>query len=90
MASAGGPPTPQTFPVFSTRPVTAEDAACRGFPLLVVGGTEDPLFSVAELQEVASLFPNGRCELFKGAGHLAYYNRPRRFNVLVMAFLDGA
>jgi pimeloyl-ACP methyl ester carboxylesterase len=42
------------------------------------------------LREVASLFPNGRCDLFKGAGHLAYYERPRRFNDLVMAFLRGA
>lgn len=89
MASAGGPPTPQTFPVFWTRPVTAADAAGLRFPLLVVGGTEDPLFSAAELQEVASLFPNGRCELFNGAGHLAYYERPRRFNDLVRAFLGG-
>ena len=87
MANAGGPPTPHTFPVFGTRPVTARDAAALEFPVLVVGGTEDPLFSVAELQEVASLFPNGRCELFKGAGHLAYYERPRRFNHLVLAFL---
>ena len=53
----------------------------------MVGGTEDPLFSVAELEQVASLFPNGRSRFFKGAGHLAYYERPRRFNDTVMAFL---
>jgi pimeloyl-ACP methyl ester carboxylesterase len=87
MASAGGPPTPSTFPVFSTRPLSAEEAATLNFPLLVVGGTEDPLFSVAELEQVASLFPNGRSCFFKGAGHLAYYERPRRFNDTVMAFL---
>lgn len=90
MANAGGPPTPHTFPVFGTRPVTADEAAGLDFPLLVVGGTEDPLFSVAELQEVAGLFPRGRCEMFKGAGHLVYFERPRRFNDLVLAFLrDG-
>lgn len=33
MASAGGPPTPATFPVFSTRPVTAKEAATLKFPV---------------------------------------------------------
>ncbi len=89
MAAAGGPPTPSTFPVFSTRPVTAAEAATLQFPVLVIGGTEDPLFSVAELEEVASLFPNGRCNLFKGAGHLAFYERPRRYNDAVLEFLGG-
>ncbi len=90
MASAGGPPTPSTFPVFATRPVTRERAAALTFPLLVVGGTEDPLFSADELREAAGLFPNGRCELVKGAGHLVYYERPRRFNDMAMRFLrDG-
>jgi len=87
MASAGGPPTPATFPVFTRRPVVANDAKALAFPVLVVGGTDDPLFAADELREVASLFPAGRCELFRGAGHLAYYERPRRFNDLVKAFL---
>ena len=72
-----------------TRPVTEEEAAKLQFPVLVIGGTEDPLFAPAELEEVASLFPNGRCDLFKGAGHLAYYERPRRFNDAVLGFLKG-
>lgn len=90
MASAGGPPTPAIFPVFQTRPVTASEAARLSFPVLVVGGTEDPLFPAAELAEVAGLFPQGRLELFKGSGHLAYYERPRRFNDLVLAFLNAS
>ncbi len=88
MASAGGPPTPSVFPVFHTRPLTAAEAAGLRFPVLVVGGTEDPLFSPAELADVAGLFPEGRLELFKGAGHLAYYERPRRFNDLITSFLN--
>ncbi len=90
MASAGGPPTPSTFPVFGTRPVTREEAAKLTFPVLVIGGTEDPLFPVAELEEVASLFPNARSDFFKGAGHLAFYERPRRFNAAVLEFLKSA
>lgn len=69
--------------------MTAADAAKLEFPVLVLGGTEDPLFPSDELQEVAGLFPNGRCNLFKGAGHLAYYERPRRFNDTVLEFLRG-
>jgi pimeloyl-ACP methyl ester carboxylesterase len=87
MALAGGPPTPATQPVFTTRPVTAAEAATLKFPVLVIGGTEDPIFSVAELEEVARLFPNGQLQLFKGCGHLAYYERARRFNAIVMEFL---
>mgnify|MGYP006180470141 CR=1 FL=1 len=41
MASAGGPPTPSTFPVFATRPVTEEEAAKLQFPVLVIGGTPE-------------------------------------------------
>lgn len=89
MASAGGPPTPAVFPVFTTRPLRAQEARALDFPVLVVGGTEDPLFSVAELTELAGLFPQGRSEFFKGAGHLAYYERPRRFNDLVSGFLSA-
>jgi pimeloyl-ACP methyl ester carboxylesterase len=89
MASAEGPPTAKTIPVFASRPVTPVEATKLDFPVLVVGGTEDPLFAAAELTEVAALFPKGRCELFKGAGHLCYYERPRRFNDLVAAFLRG-
>lgn len=87
MASAGGPPTPQTFPVFETNPVTKEAAAKLMFPVLMLGGTNDPLFPMEELQEVAGLFPNSRAVFFPGAGHLAYYERPRRFNDIVMRFL---
>ncbi len=89
MASSDGPPTPKTMPVFDACKVTAEVAARLQFPVLVVGGSEDPLFGAAELEEAARLFPNGQCNLFKGAGHLAYFERPRRFNDAVLAFLRG-
>jgi len=89
MALAGGPPTPSTFPVFGTRPVTAAEAATLQFPVLVIGGSEDPIFPVAELEEVASLFPNGKLNIIKGAGHLVFYERARRFNSVVLEFLGS-
>jgi 3-oxoadipate enol-lactonase len=90
MASSEGPPTAKTMPVFDARRVTAEEAAKLDFPVLVIGGTEDPLFGAAELEDVAGMFPRGQSNLFKGAGHLAYFERPRRFNDAVLAFLRGA
>jgi pimeloyl-ACP methyl ester carboxylesterase len=89
MASSEGPPTAKTMPVFDARPVTAQEAGKLDFPVLVIGGTEDPLFGAAELEDLARMFPKGRCNLFKGAGHLAYFERPRRFNDAVLAFLRG-
>lgn len=87
MASAEGPPTAKVMPVFDSRPVTAQEAGKLDFPVLVIGGTEDPLFAAEELEEVAKMFPRGECNLFEGAGHLAYFERPRRFNDAVLAFL---
>jgi len=87
MANAGGPPTVETLPCFKSRPVTAAEAAQVKFPVLVVGGSDDPLFPAPELEETARVFPNGRLNLFKGAGHLAYYEKANRFNDLLTDFL---
>ena len=87
MAMAGGPPTVETLPCFKSRPVSAQEASTVQFPVLVVGGTEDPLFPPPELEQVGTLFPQGRTNLFKGAGHAAYYERPNRFNDLMLDFL---
>lgn len=87
MASAGGPATVDLLPCFDARRVTAEEAAGIQYPVLITGGTEDPLFPAAELEEVARLFPSGQLNLFKGAGHAAYYEKARRFNDLVLDFL---
>lgn len=88
MALASGPPTGQLSLCFQARPVPREDASKIEFPVLVVGGSEDPLFPPHELTEVAGLFPQGQFHLFKGAGHAAYYERPRRFNDLLLEFLN--
>ena len=87
MASSDGPPTVATTPVFHARKVMADEAATFEFPVLVIGGTEDPMFGAAELEDLAKLFPKGRCNLFKGAGHCTYFERPRRFNDAVLDFL---
>lgn len=90
MVLAAGPPTAQLGTCFQARTVTRDDASRIEFPVLVVGGTEDPLFPPRELEEVAEMFPKGQIHLFKGAGHAAYYERARRFNDLLLDFLDPA
>jgi 3-oxoadipate enol-lactonase len=87
MAMSGGPPTVETLPCFKSRPVMPEEAATVEFPVLVVGGSDDPLFPLPELEELGTLFPKGRTSIFKGAGHAAYYERANRFNDLVTDFL---
>lgn len=87
MAMSGGPPTIETLPCFKSRPVSEEEAAKVPFPVLVVGGSDDPLFPSPELEQLGTLFPKGRTNLFKGAGHAAYYERANRFNDLVTDFL---
>lgn len=90
MANTGAPATLDLRRCFDANPVTAQDAASVEFPVLVVGGSEDQLFPPAQLAEVASVFPHGRLNLFKGAGHAAYFERARRFNDVMIAFLrDG-
>jgi pimeloyl-ACP methyl ester carboxylesterase len=90
MANTGAPPTVDLRPCLQARPVTPEEAATVDFPVLIVGGTEDSLYAPAEFEIAAGLFPKGRVNLFKGAGHAAYFERPRRFNDLVLDFLrDG-
>lgn len=86
-ALADGPETLDLFPCFRARPVTEAEAADAGTPVLVVGGSEDALFSPQELEDVARIFPNARANIFKGVGHAAYYERARRFNDLTIDFL---
>ena len=88
MAMSGGPPILDVLPCFASRPVTEEEASAVPFPVLAVGGSEDPLFPSEELEELGKLFPKGRTVLFNGAGHAAYYERANRFNDLIRDFLQ--
>jgi len=88
MAMTGAAPTIDLLPCFHARPVTADEAGKIEFPVLVIGGSEDALFPPADLEEVAALFPQGRSYIFKGAGHAAYYEKARRFNDLLLRFLQ--
>jgi pimeloyl-ACP methyl ester carboxylesterase len=64
----------------------------RGFqgPFVVAVGDADPLLSVDEARAVADLAPQGRLELFPGAGHLVSVEQPEEFNGVLLDFVGNA
>ena len=62
------------------RPDRTEVVRSFAGPLVVCAGDRDELFTPAEGRELAALAPNGRFELFAGAGHLLSLEQPERFD----------
>ena len=56
-------------------------------PTMVVQGTADQVVEPDNAGVLADLLPNARVELFDGAGHLLYWERPKRFARVVTDFL---
>jgi len=85
---------PDTLPaLLATVPGVALDpAALAGLavPTLVVGGSADLFFGPATLAEVAARIPGARHEVWSGAGHSPWYERPAAFNARIDAFLESA
>jgi pimeloyl-ACP methyl ester carboxylesterase len=59
-------------------------------PLWIAVGDEDPFLPVDEAREIVASAPNGRLEVFPGAGHFTNVERPDRFNELLREFLQAA
>jgi pimeloyl-ACP methyl ester carboxylesterase len=57
-------------------------------PFVVAAGDRDQLFPVDEARAVAALAPQGRLELFPGAGHLVSVEQPEEFNAVLLDFLS--
>jgi 3-oxoadipate enol-lactonase len=56
-------------------------------PTLVVQGTADQVVDPGNAEVLAGLLPNARVERFDGAGHLLYWEQPKRFVHVVTDFL---
>ena len=56
-------------------------------PLLVAVGSADPLVTVEVAGELANSAPDGRVEVFDGAGHVPSLEQPERFNAVLLEFL---
>lgn len=69
--------------------IAAEDLESFRTPTLVVSGDEDVLFPPAALESVAAAIPGARFERFEATGHSTYFERPDRFNALVLGLLEA-
>jgi 3-oxoadipate enol-lactonase len=67
--------------------IAPEDLDGFATPTLVVSGDEDVLFPPEALTSVAEAVPGARLERLEATGHSAYFERPERFNRLVLDFL---
>jgi pimeloyl-ACP methyl ester carboxylesterase len=56
-------------------------------PTLVVQGTADQVVDPDNAGVLADLLPNARLDRFEGAGHLLYWEQPKRFARVVTDFL---
>jgi 3-oxoadipate enol-lactonase len=56
-------------------------------PTLVVQGTADQIVAPANAEVLAGLVPDARVQRFEGAGHLLYWEQPKRFVRVVTDFL---
>ena len=58
-------------------------------PTLVVQGDADQVVDPGNAEELAGLLPNASVQRFDGAGHLLYWEQPKRFVRVVADFLTG-
>jgi 3-oxoadipate enol-lactonase len=58
-------------------------------PTLILQGTADQVVDPDNAAVLAGLFPNARLELFDGAGHLLYWEHPKRFGRIVTDFVTN-
>jgi pimeloyl-ACP methyl ester carboxylesterase len=56
-------------------------------PTLIVQGTADQVVAPGNADVLAGLLPNARVQRFEGAGHLLYWEQPKRFVRAVTDFL---
>jgi len=65
----------------------APRAAELTMPVLMVVGSEDPLFRPQSIRSIANLLPNVRVVEIPGAGHSPYFYQPGQWNRAVLEFL---
>jgi abhydrolase domain-containing protein 14 len=76
--------------------VAIAPAGAEGFektkplPVLILWGTDDAVFPVAGAAALAAKFPGAQTELFQGAAHACYLDRPEEFHAKLVAFLASA
>jgi pimeloyl-ACP methyl ester carboxylesterase len=78
----------QAMEVLRDRRDASEVVASFPGGLLLVVGTEDDVVPVEEARALVESAPDGRLEVFPGAGHFVSLDRPERFNQVLASFLS--
>ncbi len=58
-----------------------------GIPVLLIGGSRDPIIPVEHTRAAHALIPGSHLEIFDGSGHFPHFDHPHRFSALVEQFL---
>ncbi len=85
-----GPPDPAGWAAQAAAGTTYEGggrAASVAAPTLVISGTADNVVDHRNSEVLAGLIPRARLELIEGAGHLAFWERPREVADLIIGHL---
>lgn len=57
-------------------------------PVLLLGGRDDPMIPIENLQELAAALPQARAVVFEQSRHILAHDEPERFFATVRAFLS--
>jgi 2-succinyl-6-hydroxy-2,4-cyclohexadiene-1-carboxylate synthase len=60
-----------------------------GMPVLALAGEDDPTYRAAS-ERIASLVPQGRCGVIRGAGHAAHLEAPDAVRDAILGFLQSS
>jgi pimeloyl-ACP methyl ester carboxylesterase len=94
--NAPAPPPPErtveqlvrTLEALRDRPDATDVVRSFQGPMWIAVGETDPYLPLEEAREIVAAAPNGRLEIFEGAGHFTNLEQPDRFNRLLRAFLS--
>jgi pimeloyl-ACP methyl ester carboxylesterase len=94
--NAPAPPPPErtveqlvrTLEALRDRPDATDVVRSFQGPLWIAVGETDPYLPLEEAREIVAAAPNGRLEIFEGAGHFTNLEQPDRFNRLLREFLS--
>lgn len=68
--------------------ISKADLEMLSAPILLIGGSHDPLYSVTTARSVAELFTSSTLHIFGDVGHSPYFETPQQFNSLLDDFLS--
>ncbi len=75
-------------PLFAPDALMPEDELKRiGCPVLMISGSEDPIWPPNSLEGIAAIFPQAKQEILNGTGHSPYFEKAEDYNLVVRRFL---